>query len=384
MTKYMHKHKSPVLGEKGFASVVIALTMVIVIALLTIGFAQLARREQQNSLNKQLSRQAYYAAETGVNDMVTLLKNHAVGVGDTGGDCLMGFPFTVGSKSYDQTISTTNGVSYSCVTISTKNYELVKKPIAQDTGWTTIFSNPGLSPLSSFDITWESTVAGKALRTSNSGFAPASATPTLPAPTIWVSPAVLQVSITPLVVTDRTSLYNNTFTTYLYPATWAAAGTANVAYNKSGGVAIVNGCTSGANYTCNVTIRCLEIATGALGCGAPGGVPGAQFLVHILPYYDTSNITLNHALSQSSSSVTFDDAQAVIDVTGKAREVLKRIQVRVPLTATNANDMPNYGIEAQDICKRIKTDPVTTNFIGVNDSTSNAGAGNGPSCILSP
>ena len=55
-------------NEEGFASIVIALILIIVLSLLTIGFAQLARREQQTALSKQLANQAQYAAESGIND----------------------------------------------------------------------------------------------------------------------------------------------------------------------------------------------------------------------------------------------------------------------------------------------------------------------------
>jgi hypothetical protein len=374
----MHKLKQRSVDQSGFASVVIALTMVIVISLLTIGFAQLARREQQNSLNSQLSRQAFYAAETGINDVITLVK--AGIISDTGNACFSGFPITYAGKTYTGTgstgtVSSASGVTYSCVTVSTKNYALEKKPVAQDTAWNTIFStNPAAAPLSSLDIRWESTTAGKVLRAVNSGF-----TPTTGA-SAWNSPAVLQVSITPLVNTSRNSLIDNTFTTYLYPS--LAGGPPSVAYNKTAGVTIVSSCT-GSPYTCKATIRCLEIASTAAGgvCGS-GGTSGASYLVHILPYYDTSNIYIENAKSLIGGSLTLNGAQAVIDVTGAARQVLKRLQVHVDLG--NFADMPNYGIEAQDICKRIKTDPATTNFIGVNDNVSDAGALNGPSCILSP
>src|SRR5665213_2637815 len=54
-------------NQQGFASIVIALILIIVLALLTVGFAQLARREQQTALDKQKAVQANYAAESGIN-----------------------------------------------------------------------------------------------------------------------------------------------------------------------------------------------------------------------------------------------------------------------------------------------------------------------------
>jgi hypothetical protein len=41
-------------------------------------------------------------------------------------------------------------------------------------------------------------------------------------------------------------------------------------------------------------------------------------------------------------------------VTGKARQVLKRLQAVVPIGKTNP-PLPSYGIEAQDLCKLLNT-----------------------------
>jgi hypothetical protein len=48
-----------------------------------------------------------------------------------------------------------------------------------------------------------------------------------------------------------------------------------------------------------------------------------------------------------------EGAQAVIDSTGKAQDVLRRIQVNVPLRATSQNELSDYAIQSTDaICKR--------------------------------
>src|ERR1019366_6721948 len=60
-------------NEQGFASLIIAITLVIVLSLLTVGFAQLMRNEQNQVTNRQLNSQAYYAAESGINDAARAL-----------------------------------------------------------------------------------------------------------------------------------------------------------------------------------------------------------------------------------------------------------------------------------------------------------------------
>ena len=49
----------------------------IVMSLIVLGFAQISRRNQRESLDRQLSTQAFYAAESGVNDARELITTAA-------------------------------------------------------------------------------------------------------------------------------------------------------------------------------------------------------------------------------------------------------------------------------------------------------------------
>ncbi|HET6924792.1 MAG TPA: pilus assembly PilX N-terminal domain-containing protein, partial [Candidatus Saccharimonadales bacterium] len=64
----MNKQQSIRGDERGMVSIMVTLVMIIVITLIVIGFAQVVRRNQRETLDRQLSTQAYYAAETGIND----------------------------------------------------------------------------------------------------------------------------------------------------------------------------------------------------------------------------------------------------------------------------------------------------------------------------
>ena len=64
-------------NQSGYASFVIALVTVVVISLIVAAFAADSRIEQKNSLASNLSTQAYYAAESGINDAKTVIGNNA-------------------------------------------------------------------------------------------------------------------------------------------------------------------------------------------------------------------------------------------------------------------------------------------------------------------
>lgn len=323
------KHKP--LDEKGFASIVIALILIIVLALLTIGFAQLARREQQNALGKQLATQAYDAAESGINDVRSVLPAIASASPQPAPDqCLSSIQLTSFGLNPDIKSSqgaSNRGVSYSCVMVNLNPTSLVKDPLGANAGWTTAYTLSGVP--SKLTIKWTSK-DGKAGPYPSSGFTPLSG---------WVSPNVLQFSLTPLTSMSRATLISNTFTAYLYPS--SSGGSMNYTAGSQGSIAPA-ACSG---TTCSIDLT-----------GLGGFSASTQYLMRIVAApYDDSAITVT--AKAGSADLEFSGAQTIVDVTGRARNVLKRLRVRVP--TTNQAALPNYGLEGQDICKRFMTDPVS-------------------------
>jgi len=54
--------------EQGFVSIIVAAILMVLMSVVTIGFSRAMQREQRQSLDRQLSSQAFYAAETAIND----------------------------------------------------------------------------------------------------------------------------------------------------------------------------------------------------------------------------------------------------------------------------------------------------------------------------
>lgn len=336
-----HKHK---LNQSGFASITIALILVILLSLLTVGFAQLARREQRTALDKQLASQAYYAAESGVNDVLNEINKFDLASNSS----LLANAKTrcVDLPHSNPEINANTGVKYTCVLINLKPDSLIYSGVSPDSDRIVKFSNEGGNgSLNSFTISWNS-ADGKT--TTRNDFNNEKTD-------VWKSPAILQVSLTPLNNVSRDSLINNTMTAYLYPTDPPAN---PVTYPGTSGLKVSGGCN---NNGCKTTFNITNPA------------PGKSYLVRILNYYDKSDISLGNARDTSGNSMTFVDAQAQVDVTGKAKNVLKRIQVRLPLHPSA--DLPANSLEAQNICKRFGTAPTDadvnpngTNFDGLDPS----------------
>jgi len=338
-------------NQDGFASIVIALVLILVLSLLTVGFAQLARREQQSALDKQLANQAYYASESGINDAILGIQGNAnAGIAPTitdgtpnvNTDNCLNTPFVTNGAS---SISSTYGVSYSCVLVNLQPPNIQYDDVGAGSDRYLTFSTDSTGPNSDFTIQWGSS------NPSHNVFPPDPTTKFLPLAT-WAGnnyPSVMQISVTPLTDTSRAGLVNNTFTAILYPA---RNGAGSVAYNTyssasptSIGTIISGDCNPAGGggrsgtYPCQATIQ-----------NVPGGT--GPFLVHLFNFpYDSSNVNING--KSAGVPIKFIDGQAVIDSTGKDKNVSKRLLVHIPIHPSYT--VPNFGIEGQNVCKRFDT-----------------------------
>jgi hypothetical protein len=233
-------------------------------------------------------------------------------------------------------------VQYSCVLVNLTPPDIVYDNI-QPESTRYITSSTNTAP-GSLTVNWGSTDGHNNFPGNTSGgFTPV---------TDWNAanrPGVLQFSITPLGDLSRAGLMNNTFTVYLYPV---SGGSGTVAYNSGGaganGSIVAANCnvSNGAKYPCRATITGLV----AFGTG--------PYLFRVIDHYDPSNVSINGKDSLTGTSIKFD-GQHQIDVTGKAHEVLKRIQVRVP-KKVSSDSLAKDALESQSTCKHFSTDPLAT------------------------
>lgn len=345
------KNHNKITYEEGFASITIAFIMIIVLGLLVVGFAQLTRREQQSALNKQLATQAYYAAETGINDVKKMIKNGDINTanGLNEDKCLTG-----GVIDNLKKVNPSTGAEYTCAIVNTLPKDLkftgVNPSESKVSDFQAVNDSGAPVTLGSLTITWTS--EGATSIPSGSSFLPKGD---------WNSnnhPSVLQFSLTPYQENSlsRDSLKSATATGIFYPA----ASTGSVNYSGINGVKageIVKSSKNGNQFS--VTIDSIS---------SPAG---DRHLVHFINYYVKSDIVIT-GKDTSGNDIYFKDAQIMIDITGKARNVLKRLQVRIPGESIQPSSMPGYALEAQNICKRLKTTPNSTSFDNLSSTPQGA------------
>lgn len=312
-------------AQAGLVSVTVTMVIMIVITLIVSSFALIVRREQQRSLDRQLSTQAFYAAEAGINDART-----AISRGDISGDISSCSEFQQqtsnnnnNSQNYNSNLG--NNVSYSCVLINQTPAHVQTDSLAPEDGPIVYSVNTGVNAIDKIRISWKD-------RDNNINF-PTGTDYKLPDQ--GLNTPMLRVTILPgFDGTNSISsddFKNKAQTFFLYPYSNTGSGVAgNIAYagnitnidptSPDQGRFLSGQCNTG-NDTDNFPLHCNVDITGLTKKSYYLVVQSLykKATVDIAPYDLNGN-----ALPQVNS-------QAVIDVTGRASDVLRRIQVRVPI-----------------------------------------------------
>jgi len=136
-------------NQSGMVSIIVALVIMGILTLVTVSLALLTRREQRQALDRQLSTQAFYAAETGINDAVTTLQNDDI-PGDGNITNCDDADQLGGNKILDPETSL---VEYTCVLIDQSPTSYEKSPVGVDTP--TIVPLRASENISKIRVSWE-------------------------------------------------------------------------------------------------------------------------------------------------------------------------------------------------------------------------------------
>lgn len=355
-------------NEEGVVAIVVTVIVLLVISLTALGLARLARREQRQALDRQLSSEAFYLAEAGVNDAIKAINTpgspYATGNKDscTGTDTLVpgGNKLGLLTTTVDPLktrvkdglldplgIAGSDG-QYSCVLIKhdleTIEYTSINTSKSSYADVNSVDNSGNPIVLNSLTFGWEAEDSASVnnFRTSAITDFPANWSDTT---------GILRVDITDLNGTKNTmtDIVYSTNTFYLYPKEESgtpivqAFGAGPFGVLPAGKGVIVNGRCDDTDTTpprlrkCNVTIS--------------GLTGGSHYFVRLKAIYNPVRVTFKSGIPAAK----LRGVQAQIDSTGKVADVLKRIQVRVPL---HDYSYPEYAAEsAGGVCKRTSVWP---------------------------
>lgn len=343
------------LNQTGLVSIVVTLIIMIILGLIIMGFARLSRREQRQALDRQLSSQAYYAAETGVNDAVDKIKQEFANPLNTGLDFASA---TVNYLADCDTFMNDSGllaasrnqvdgdtVSYTCLfadpdptTLEYGNVDTANSRVIPITGKSGVTIN-------SLTINWQDKDGGTRVTSScGAGF------PNLPAVGAWdCNTGVMRIDLVPSQGgLNRAGLVDGNSTVYLYPST---SGTNSMSYSSTSGARPGFG-----NQGIIHRVRCQPAGstTNPKQCQLTiTGLNRNSYVLRLKSIYRPSAVTI----SGNNGNLEMSGVQAMIDATGKANDVQRRIQARIPLSNLNS-PYPEFGIQTVDsICKRFEVAP---------------------------
>lgn len=357
----MIKLKSPLpLHDQGFVSIVVALLLMILVSLIVLGFAFLARQNAYQSQNRVLSTQAFYAAETGVNDAIDYIKTQLQ----------LGNPISSNTNCDD--LKTNHGysnnpdnnkpnVSYTCVLYNSAPDSL-KTTATTDQSDVLLVHADGPDPIESITIYWSDhdNPDGQDFAQNDKFFLPE----------LWYytggggpddfvknGTGIIRATLIPVYggVINRDDSTNRSQTIFLYPHKSGINSPGTASFLNSANPTDVNqGVFANANCNssnpkdkkCAITINNLN---NNLGRGSTN-----TFYLRLRSIYRSSDVQVTAKVQGRVGNVALSNDQILIDATGKADNVLRRIQVRVPFTG-NSIGHPEYAVETSNgLCKRLQ------------------------------
>lgn len=325
--------------QGGAVAIVVSVIIMVILTLVAISFAQLMRREERQALDRQLNSQAYYAAESAINDAVAAIKNG--GIDEIAGlnRCKRG----EGALSAP-VLDDSAGISYSCVTVDMTPGDLVYEGLSLETSsfieLRAVNGSGNNVTLNRLKISWEDPNNNTSFRTYSMN------SPNLPSPSDWNSPGMVRVEIIPLPagsggLLDRAAMLAVRKVFYLYPA--GRVSSPQYGYSTDTGSVLAGSCNAtNMPRDCSVDITNL-----------PGNA-NYTYVLRMRSIYKPVDVTVTGTTSNggAGSDVMFGGAQYVIDATGKAADVLRRIRAHVSLDSSPL--LPEYVLQSfSGVCKEM-------------------------------
>lgn len=340
----------PIKDQRGMVSITVTIVFIMVISLVVLGFSQVSRRNSRETLDRQLSSQAFYAAESGVNDAM----NQIAKLVETG-QPVPGQTDCSGSYTKDNGVvrNSEDGVLYSCLLVDPTPPFLSYDNVTDSSVVIPLNATTGNLEENTFE--WRRTVNPAA----GASLASCPQPNNLPAASTWSSQCPFGLLRLELMKIDQDILSSpveaakQSMVLFVYPGQGDVNNPVAVAYDggaNPGNNIYGSGASQGRvlKGSCNQEVCKVKI-TGL-------GFANAYARVRTL-YANAENLQVH-----ANGTNTFSRSQVVIDATGKAQDILRRMQVRMSLiggsSRTNRNGFSDYGVQSVDsVCKKYEVSP---------------------------
>lgn len=334
----MSKTKMPFakesLRQAGMVSIMVTMILMIVISLIVLGFAQISRRNARQALDQQLSTQAFYAAETGVNDAAKLVRDAVAGGStvpekdscDAGSGAVAAF-----YGGLNPVLNADASVEYTCLLVDPAPSTLRYGDVGSTSVVVPLRAESGT--LNTVTLTWQTK---EDTTTPLDNCPPSTNDAYVPSVDWQCGYGVLRFDLVNTSGGSLTanSLQNNTMTSFLVPL--SSGGSSSIPFAAGSSNANTRVGVSCTNTSCSMRIT---------------GLGASQYHMRISSLY--KSVSLQIEGTNAGGSVGLEGAQALMDATGKAQDVLRRIQAHVPITSSSQNQLSDFAIQStESLCKR--------------------------------
>lgn len=330
-------------NQDGIVAIIVAVTLTVLMSLMVLAISQSSSREQRQAIDRQLSDQAFYNAESGINDVANYLYRNigtvpAIPIDKK--ECMPPIP-TSGGVTINYTLPDASGVNkYTCLL-----YDKAPKTIQYDN---LSISTPKVIPIQAVDdaaapliinsltFSWDDATDRNANITGNCDFTGGSSV--LPPDCASVGHGGLRVeSITP--APNRDVIRQLSLSAFLLPANSGGSDIeiGPLSFPDSQGIFSQSNCVPAST-------------TGVRRCSKTiNGFNRSTLFLNLRSIYRPVNVTIS-GRDILGNEIRFKDTQIVIDSTGKASDVLRRLQVRIP--ANSQYSFPGFALQSRDsVCK---------------------------------
>lgn len=331
-------------NQDGLVAIVVTLLIITILGLTAVSFSKLITREARQTLDRQLSSQAFYAAESAVNEARQDIQTKLAA-----GNVSAAARTSCSQVTYDAATNT----GYTCLLVTLDPPTIEADPVSvADTKVFPLFPPAGGGYYNQLNIEWANSGSNFAnyVTTNLGDYPPANCSaPCSPWPADRFG--VLRVDLIPIdnetvgspaALNTRDELFARIRSFFLYPYDTSAS----LAFGS-----IQTGRTYGAdcdNQKCRVSIT---------GLTSDASISG--YYIRLRAVYKPLSISISGSTNLQPVA-RFINAQAEIDATGRSQDLLRRIRVRVAISSVLDNT--DFVLQtAGDICKRLLVEPNLTN-----------------------
>lgn len=348
--------------ESGMVAIVVTVFFMIILSLIVLSFSQSSRREQRQALDDGLSSDAYRAADSGINEWATYIKAYY----NTPGFPLektrcdsAGFGAFNSPVAYpDEKVSSDGNTAHPCVLFDRAPRTLQIDKLSTEEGKLIPLDTDGGPPNRTVTFEWKKSDAAGTFTgcvgmanvlnfTNQNTYLPNCEAGMLRVMLMYVKPGSA----------NRDGLSENIFTVFFRPTTDAGTSESQVVFEPRGNTA-VGGALSQSQV---IPADCTTVAHKCRGAINVSSLPAAGSLyADLRSMYTPNDVTISGTKAgggPGGQPVRFTRAQIMIDSTGRASDVLHRLQVRVPLYASYKNTGGFVLDSTTGICKRLSVLP---------------------------